>query len=172
MRRSRGRRSTGQLLPHPVRITLMGAPVAEGMSPENCIAWPRGGGCNMNVTTAVALVGVALLGGAPAVPLVAQQPDLSGRWTFDAAQSDNPRVMLQSQDSAGGESRGSRPGSGYRRGGGRGGFGRGRDGGGRGGMSAAQRQGVRQTMQLVFPAPPAFTVMQTHTHAAFCPHHR
>jgi len=123
----------------------------------------------MNVTTAVALVGVALLGGAPAVPLVAQQPDLSGRWTFDAAQSDNPRDMLQSQDSAGGESRGSRPGSGYRRGGGRGGFGRGRDGGERGGMSDEQRQRMRQTMQLVFQAPPAFTIVQTDSSVAFAP---
>src|SRR2546427_10738832 len=141
----------------------MGAPVAEGMSPENCIAWPRGGGCNMNVTTAVALVGVALLGGAPAVPLVAQQPDLSGRWTFDAAQSDNPRDMLQSQDSAGGESRGSRPGSGYRRGGGRGGFGRGRDGGEGGGRGDEERQRMRPTIQLGVPAPPAFTNVQAHS---------
>src|SRR2546426_6562159 len=139
MRRSRGRRSTGQLLPHPVRITLMGAPVAEGMSPENCIARPRRGGCNMNVTTAVALVGVALLGGAPAVPLVPQQPDLSGRWTFDAAQSDNPRDMLQGSDSAGGESPRSRPGGGYRRGGRRGGFGCGCTGGQRGGVGGEQR---------------------------------
>src|SRR2546422_11648957 len=103
----------------------------------------------MNMTTAVAVVGVALLGGAPATPLVAQQPDLSGRWTFDAAQSDNPRDMLQPQDSAVGESRGSRPGGGYRTGGGRGGLRRGRAGGGRGGTSAEQRQRRRRARQLV-----------------------
>jgi len=121
----------------------------------------------MNVTTAVALVGAALLGGAAATPLAAQQPDLSGRWTFDAAQSDNPRDMVQPQDSAVGESRGSRPGGGYRRGGGRGGFGRGRDGGERGGMSDEQRQRMRQTMQLVFQAPLAFTIAQSDSSVTF-----
>src|SRR5437762_2683688 len=86
----------------------------------------------MRLTTAVLLI-------AAATPLQAQHPDLSGRWTFNAAESDNPRNMLQGRDSTGDESRGGRSGGGYPgmgggggRGGvgGRGGFGRGRGGGG------------------------------------------
>ena len=128
----------------------------------------------MNMTTGVALIGAALLGGAPATPLVAQQPDLSGRWTFDAAQSDNPRDMLQPQDSAVSGSRGGRSGGGYPGlGGGRGGFGgrRGRGGeargGGGGGMSDEQRQRMHQTMQLVFQAPLAFTIAQSDSSVTF-----
>src|SRR5438093_11742716 len=89
-----------------------------------------------------------------ATPVTAQHPDLSGQWTFNAAQSDNPRDMLQGSDTAGGEPRGGRGGGGYPgMGGGRGGFGgRGGYGGGRGGrgggMSDEQRQRMHQTMQL------------------------
>ncbi len=128
----------------------------------------------MNVTTGVALLGVTLLGGAAAMPSVAQQPDLSGQWTFNAAQSDNPRDMVQVRDSADGGSRGGRPGGGHPgmgggRGGfgGRGGYGRGREGGARGGMSDEQRQRMRQTMQLVFNAPQALTIVETDSSVSF-----
>jgi hypothetical protein len=131
----------------------------------------------MNVTMAVALVGAALVGGAAGIPLVVEHPDLSGRWTFNAAQSDNPRDMLQGRDSTGDQSRGGRTGGGYpgmgggR--GGRGGFGRGRGGGSRGGggggggMSDEQRQRMHQTMQLVFDAPPGLTIAETDSSVAF-----
>src|SRR2546421_9944346 len=94
------------------------------------------------------------------MPVAAQRPDLSGHWTYNTAQSDNPRSMMQQRDSAGGD-RGGSPGFGG--GGGRGGFGGGRGGfgggrgggggvgrGGRGGRGAArtdaQRERVRQRM--------------------------
>src|SRR2546430_5695891 len=122
----------------------MSAPVSERSFP-------------MRLTTVV-LIGVAALGSAAATPLWAQHPDLSGQWTFDAAQSDNPRDMLQPQDSAVSGSRGGRSGGGYPgMGGGRGGFcgrrGRGGEARGGGGVSDEQRQRVRQTMQLAFQAP-------------------
>src|SRR3989442_616663 len=72
-------------------------------------------------------IAVALM--VAATPLLAQQPDLSGHWTFNAAQSDNPRDMLQGRDSTGDQSRGGRGGGYPGMGGGRGGF-RGRGGGG------------------------------------------
>ena len=115
----------------------------------------------MRLTTAVLLI-------AAATPLQAQHPDLSGRWTFNAAESDNPRNMLQGRDSTGDESRGGRSGGGYPGmggGGGRGGFG-GRGGGTRGGMSEEQRQRMHQTMQLVFEAPPAVTIAETDSSVA------
>ena len=124
----------------------------------------------MKLTIAVALV-------VAAIPLLAQQPDLSGHWTFNAAQSDNPRDMLQGRDSTGDQSRGGRgggyPGMGGGRGGfsgrGGGGFGRGRGGGerGGGGMSDEQRQRMHQTMQLVFDAPPALVIVETDSSLAF-----
>ena len=129
----------------------------------------------MRLTTVV-LIGVAALGSAAATPLWAQHPDLSGQWTFNAAQSDNPRDMLQPQDSAVSGSRGGRSGGGYPgMGGGRGGFGgrRGRGGeargggGGGGGMSDEQRQRMCQTMQLVFQAPRAFTIAQSDSSVTF-----
>ena len=54
----------------------------------------------MRLTTVV-VIGVVALGSAATTPLWAQHPDLSGQWTFDAAQSDNPRDMLQGRDSTG-----------------------------------------------------------------------
>src|SRR6266705_1506635 len=68
----------------------------------------------MKLTIAVALM-------VAATPLLAQQPDLSGHWTFNAAQSDNPRDMLQGRDSTGDQSRGGRGGGGGGRWGGGGG---------------------------------------------------
>ena len=112
----------------------------------------------MHLTTAVALCGLVTLGSAAATTLVVH-PDLSGQWTLNAAQSDNPRDMLQARDSSGDESRG-----GY---GGRGGFGRGRGGGAGSGMSDEQRQRMHQTMQLVFDAPAALTIAQTDSSLAF-----
>ena len=124
----------------------------------------------MKLTIAVALM-------VAATPLLAQQPDLSGHWTFNAAQSDNPRDMLQGRDSTGDQSRGGRgggyPGMGGGRGGfsgrGGGGFGRGRGGGerGGGGMSDEQRQRMHQAMQLVFDAPPALVIVETVSSLAF-----
>lgn len=124
----------------------------------------------MKLTIAVALI-------VAATPLLAQQPDLSGHWTFNAVQSDNPRDMLQGRDSTGEQSRGGGggryPGMGGGRGGfsgrGGGGFGRGRGGGERGGgtMSDEQRQRMHQTMQLVFDAPPALTIVETDSSLAF-----
>src|SRR5207245_4180947 len=124
----------------------------------------------MKLTIAVALV-------VAAIPLLAQQPDLSGHWTFNAAQSDNPRDMLQGRDSTGDQSRGGRGGGYPGMGGGRGGFsgrgggglGRGRGGGerGGGGMSDEQRQRMHQTMQLVFDAPPALVIVETDSSLAF-----
>src|SRR6266550_138551 len=107
----------------------------------------------MKLTIAVALM-------VAATPLLAQRPDLSGHWTFNAAQSDNPRDMLQGRDSTGEQSRGGR-GGGYLGGGG--------GGGGRGGagMSDEQRQRMHQTMQLVFDAPPALMIVETDSSLAF-----
>ena len=129
----------------------------------------------MRLTTVV-VIGVVALGSAATTPLWAQHPDLSGQWTFDAAQSDNPRDMLQGRDSTGEAPRGARSGGGYPgMAGGRGGFGgrRGRGGeargggGGGGGMSDEQRQRMRQTMQLVFQAPLAFTIAQSDSSVTF-----
>jgi len=105
-----------------------------------------------------------VLGGAAATTVVVPHPDLSGRWTLNAAQSDNPRDMLQARDSSGDESRGGRSRGGY---GGRGGFGRGRGGGARSGMSDEQRQRMQQTMQFVFDAPAALTIVETDSSVAF-----
>jgi len=130
----------------------------------------------MSQTTVVALLGGMLLGAGTATARTAQRPDLSGRWTFNAAQSDNPRTMLQGADSGGSESRGGRPdGGGGGAFGGRGGFGRRgglgrrREGGGPGGMSDEQRQRMRQTMQLVLSAPAAFTIAETDSSVTFVP---
>ena len=117
----------------------------------------------MHLTTAVAVCGVVVLGGTAATTLV-DHPDLSGQWTLNAAQSDNPRDMLQARDSGGDESRGGWSRGGY---GGRGGFGRGRRGGATTGMSDEQRQRMHQTMQLAFDAPSALTIAETDSSVAF-----
>ena len=117
----------------------------------------------MHLTTAVGLCGLVTLGSAAATTLVVH-PDLSGQWTLNAAQSDNPRDMLQARDSGGDEPRGGRSRGGY---GGRGGFGRGRGGGTGSRMSDEQRQRMHQTMQLVFDAPAALTIAQTDSSLAF-----
>jgi hypothetical protein len=84
----------------------------------------------MKLTIAVALI-------VAATPVLAQKPDLSGHWTFNAAQSDNPRNMLQGRERSGG------------------------------GMSDEQRQRMHQTMQLVFDAPPALMIVETDSSLAF-----
>jgi hypothetical protein len=123
----------------------------------------------MNLTTSSALAGaawVALVAPTGAAGQAAQRPDLSGRWTYNAAQSNSPGDMMQSGDTAGGEQRGG--GGGGRRGGfgggGHGGFG-GRGGyrgdGGGGGMSAEQRARMRQTVQLALNAPATLTIAAT-----------
>jgi hypothetical protein len=123
----------------------------------------------MNLTTLSALAGaacVALVAPTGAAGQTAKRPDLSGRWTYNAAQSNSPGDTMQSGDTAGGEPRGG--GGGGRRGdfggGGRGGFG-GRGGyrgdGGGGGMSAEQRARMRQTVQLALNAPATLTIAAT-----------
>src|SRR5256885_11610397 len=109
------------------------------------------------------LAAATLLGGATRLPAAVQRPDLSGHWTYNPAQSDNPRSMMQRRDSAGGDRPGGdRPG-GF--GGGRGGFGGGRGGvwrGGRGGRGThtndPQRARMRQTSDLALRPPPAPTI--------------
>src|SRR5438309_10764250 len=124
----------------------------------------------MNLTTQMALAGLALAGGVGRAPAQAQHPDLSGRWTYNSSHSDNPRDMTQGRDSGGGGEGGTgrgggrRGGFGGRRGGfgggggGRGGYG---GGGGRGGgMSDEQRARMRQTTQLAFQAPPSLVIAE------------
>ena len=112
----------------------------------------------------------ALVVGVVPAGAAAQHPDLAGSWKLNQAQSDNPRDQMRGSDSAGGERRprgegeggagGGGGGGGF--GGGRGGFGGGRRGGygGGRGMSDEQRARMRQTMDLAFHAPSAFTVQQ------------
>src|SRR2546430_5016406 len=129
----------------------------------------------MKLTIAVALV-------VAAIPLLAQQPDLSGHWTFNAAQSDNPRDMLQGRDSTGDQSRGGRgggyPGMGGGRGGfsgrGGGGFGRGRGGGGRGGGggSGGQAPRLHQATQPGFDHPPPLALVGADCRPSFGPGRR
>src|SRR5438132_5109255 len=112
----------------------------------------------MKLTIAVALM-------VAATPLLAQQPDLAGHWTYNAAQSDNPRDMLQGRDSTGDQSRGGRGGGYPGMGGGQGcfsgrgggGFARARGGGerGGGGRSGGQRRRMRQEVRVGFEAPAA-----------------
>jgi len=85
----------------------------------------------MKLTTALALAALAPPGGVGWTPAVAQRPDLSGHWTFNATQSDDPRDMLPLRDTAGSGSSGTRGGG--RRGGFGGGFGGRRGGFGGGG---------------------------------------
>ena len=126
----------------------------------------------MNATTPIVLAAATLLGGAPRLHAAVQRPDLSGHWTYNAAQSDNPRSMMQRRDSAGGDRGG---GGGEARGGyggGRGGFGgRGFGRGGRGGrgtdMTDEQRERMRQTMDLAFRPPAALTIMASDSALTF-----
>src|SRR2546421_7361662 len=131
---------------------------------------------SMNSMTARILAGLALIAGAWQTGARAQHPDLSGHWTFNAAQSDDPRNRTQTGDTVGGEPRAW--GGGGRRGGmggGRGGFGGGRGGrsggagggGGGGGMSDEQRARMRETMQLAFQAPATLTIAQSDSTVAF-----
>lgn len=113
---------------------------------------------------------LVLLGAIPVATALGQRPDLTGRWAYNATQSDNPRDQMRGGDSSGGGG-GSRPGGfGGRRGGGgvgggRGGFGGGRGGGG--GMSDETRSRMRQTMRLVFDPPRAFTIGETDSTVTF-----
>jgi hypothetical protein len=69
----------------------------------------------MRLKAAVALAGMTVLG-ALGVAAQAQQPNISGHWTFNAAQSDDPRDQMQGRDSAGGDNGGGGGGGGWRRG--------------------------------------------------------
>jgi len=124
----------------------------------------------MNLRTMSMLAGatlVTLTASRSATGQAAQHPDLSGRWTYNAAQSNSPGDMVQSGDTSGGEQRGGGGGGGRRGfgGGGRGGFGGGRGGyrggGGGGGMSDEQRARMHQTMQLALQAPATLTIAGT-----------
>ncbi|HVH69476.1 MAG TPA: hypothetical protein VM716_16545 [Gemmatimonadales bacterium] len=59
----------------------------------------------MKLTTRIAVTTLILAGGVGRGTATAQRPDISGRWTFNASQSDKPRDMMQG-DTAGGEQRG------------------------------------------------------------------
>ena len=125
-------------------------------------------------TRLLAVAGGLLLGGTTWMPAAAQRPDLSGRWTYSAAESDNPRNMMQRRDSAGGDRPGGYPGMRGGRGGfggGRGGFGGGRGGGGGGGggMSDEQRARMRQTMELAFQPPTTLTIASNDSTVTFTP---
>lgn len=105
-----------------------------------------------------------------------QSPNISGRWTYNAAQSDNPRGMVQPGDSGGapeGGRRGGRGGYAGGMGGGRGTAAGGGYGGGFGGavrppeMTDEQKERTRQTMELVFRAPPALAITQTDSTVVF-----
>jgi hypothetical protein len=130
----------------------------------------------MNVLTAGVLGGLLLVGGARLNTGVAQRPDLSGRWTFNASRSDDPRDRIRAGDTTGNPERGGERGGGYPgMRGGRGGFGGGRGGfGGRpgtfgrgGGMSDEQRQRMRQTIQLALRAPATLTIAETDSMVSF-----
>jgi len=117
----------------------------------------------MNLTTRIALTALALAGGLGPDPAEAQHPELSGRWSYNASQSDNPRTMAQGRDSMGGGDEG---GGGGRRGGGFAGRRGGRGGyGGRGGrassMSDEQRARMHQTMALAFQAPSLLRISES-----------
>ena len=118
----------------------------------------------MNLTTRIALTALTLAGGLGPDRAEAQHPELSGRWSYNASQSDNPRTMAQGRDSMGGGDEG---GGGGRRGGGFAGRrgGRGGYGGGRGGrassMSDEQRARMRQTMALAFQAPSLLRISES-----------
>jgi hypothetical protein len=136
----------------------------------------------MNLMTPRVLGGLLLAASAALRPAPAQRPDLSGRWSFNVSQSDNPRDRVQPGDSGGDAERGGGRSGGFPRmgggGGGRGGFGGGRGGRGglgggrggyegRGGMSDDQRQRMRQTLQLAFRAPGTLTIGETDSTVSF-----
>ena len=111
------------------------------------------------------LAAATLLGGATRLPAAVQRPDLSGHWTYNPAQNDNPRSTMQQRDIAGGaRPGGDRPG-GF--GGGRGGFGRGGRGGRGADMTDEQRQRMRQTMDLAFRPPAALTIVTSDSTLTF-----
>jgi hypothetical protein len=136
----------------------------------------------MNLMTSGVLSGLLFAAGATLRPAPAQHPDLSGRWNFNASQSDDPRDRVQPGDSGGDAERGGGRSGGFPRigggGGGRGGFGGGRGGRGgfgggrggsegRGGMTDDQRQRMRQTLQLAFRAPSTLTIVETDSTVSF-----
>src|SRR5256885_10995608 len=106
------------------------------------------------------LAAATLLGGATRIPAAVQRPDLSGHWTYNATQSDNPRSMMQRRDSAGGDRDGGLGDARGGFGGGGGGFGGGGVGGGGGGgggagMSHGARGQVGQQVGVAGRAPAA-----------------
>jgi hypothetical protein len=131
----------------------------------------------MNLTTRIALAGLTLAGGLGPDAAEAQHPDLSGRWSYNATQSDNPRSMAQGRDSTGGGDEGGGGGGGRGGRGGRGGFGgrRGGSGGGGGrgdygrGMSEEQRARTRQTMSLAFQAPTVLSISESDSTVSVTP---
>ena len=126
----------------------------------------------MNATTPMVLAAATLLGGATRLPAAVQRPDLSGHWTYNATQSDNPRSMMQRRDSAGGDRDGGFGDARGGYGGGRGGFGgRGFGRGGRGGrgtdMTDERRERMRQTMDLAYRPPATLTIVASDSGLTF-----
>ena len=126
----------------------------------------------MNATTPMVLAAATLLGGATRIPAAVQRPDLSGHWTYNATQSDNPRSMMQRRDSAGGDRDGGFGDARGGYGGGRGGFGgRGFGRGGRGGrgtdMTDERRERMRQTMDLAYRPPATLTIVASDSGLTF-----
>jgi hypothetical protein len=131
----------------------------------------------MRLLTRFAITTLTLAGGVGPAAATDQRPDLSGYWTFNAAQSDIPRDMMGGDTTAGGEPRGGGRRGGFGgRGGGGGGFGGGRGGyggrsGGRGGggMSDERRARMRQTTQLALQAPATLTIAETDSTVTLTP---
>jgi len=126
----------------------------------------------VNATTPMVLAAATLLGGATRLPAAVQRPDLSGHWTYNATQSDNPRSMMQRRDSAGGDRDGGFGDARGGYGGGRGGFGgRGFGRGGRGGrgtdMTDERRERMRQTMDLAYRPPATLTIVASDSGLTF-----
>lgn len=105
----------------------------------------------MKLPTTFILAGFLFAGWAAPTPAAAQHPDLSGRWTFNAVQSDpNPTPdRMQSSDSSGAERHG-----GHHQGMG-------------GGMSETHHQRTSQTIALALRTPAAFTIAETDSTVTF-----
>ena len=49
----------------------------------------------------IVIAGLVLAGTVPAAAALGQRPDISGRWAYNVAQSDNPRDQMRGGDSTG-----------------------------------------------------------------------
>ncbi len=114
-----------------------------------------------------------LLTGSPDDARAQERPDLTGTWTLNLEESDDPREMMQDGGNAGGAgAQSGRRGAGGRggaggAGGGFGGRGSGGGGGGRGGGGGIDRDRMQQTMELMRNASRTFTVTQNDSMVTF-----